>query len=71
MGNNTAWGQNAYRESRRNGGSKEDAKEAQSIASEKYYAHVKNQQYSRVSSDYEDDDSDDRYNNARDWDDFA
>lgn len=45
MGRNTAWGTNAYREARREGGSKEEAKVAQSEASDRYSKSTQERQF--------------------------
>jgi hypothetical protein len=57
MGKNTAWGNNAYKEVRRGGGSKEDAKQAQKEATEKYYEQTRERQFGKCSS-YDNDVSD-------------
>jgi hypothetical protein len=51
MAKNTAWGNNAYKEVRRSGGSKAEAKQASSNASKAYGEHVQSQQFSGRSSD--------------------
>jgi hypothetical protein len=54
MGNkNTAWGNKAYKETRRNGGSKQQAKQAANNASERYYNQIRERQFSN-SNDYGD-----------------
>lgn len=59
MSRNTAWGNKAYREVRRNGGSKEEAKEASRKASEEYYKQLREKQFGNC-GDYND--------NVWDWD---
>jgi hypothetical protein len=60
MSKNTAWGNKAYKETRVNGGSKEDARSASQSASESYSKHIQQQQFGNSSS-YESDNTD--YNN--------
>lgn len=62
MSKNTAWGNNAYRETRANGGSKEEARSASKSASESYSKHVQEQQFGNKSS-HESDVSD--FNNSK------
>lgn len=50
MAKNTAWGNKAYNEIRRNGGSKEEAKEAASKATEAYYQHTIERQFGNIVS---------------------
>lgn len=47
---NTAWGNKAYKETRANGGSKEQARIASANASDKYTKHVQQQQFGKKSS---------------------
>lgn len=50
MGKNTAWGNSAYRETRSNGGSKEEARSASSAASESYYSATRERQFGNTRS---------------------
>lgn len=51
MGNNTAWGNRAYKETRKNGGSKQEAKEAAKKASELYWRKTADRQFGKGSGD--------------------
>jgi hypothetical protein len=57
MGNNSAWGRMAYKEAKKNGGSIEDAKNAQRQADESYWSQTKERQFGK-SPDYDNDVSD-------------
>jgi hypothetical protein len=57
MGKNTAWGNNAYKETRHNGGSKEEAKKASIEASERYYQKTRDRQFGKC-GDYNSNESD-------------
>jgi hypothetical protein len=50
MGKNTAWGNNAYKETRSNGGSKSEAKQASSEATERYHQHTQERQFGNCKS---------------------
>lgn len=50
MSRNTAAGNNAYRETRRSGGSKEESKQASTNASEKYHQQTRDRQFGNGSS---------------------
>jgi len=50
MSKNTAWGNKAYNETRRSGGSKEQAREASSKASEAFHKHIQANQFERRGS---------------------
>ena len=50
MGKIPAWGKKAYNETRKNGGSKEEAKVAQQLASEEYSRHLYQQRFGRSNS---------------------
>lgn len=50
MGKNTAWGNNAYKETRSNGGSKSEAKQASSEATERYHKHTQERQFGNCKS---------------------
>lgn len=51
---NTAWGNRAYKEARKNCLSKEEAKQKKIEATEKYYEKVKEQQFKNNNYDLED-----------------
>lgn len=54
MGNrNTAWGNRAYKEVRRNGGSKEEAKKAANEASERYWKRERDRQFGVTKPNYQ------------------
>ncbi len=61
MSKNTTWGNNAYKEVRKSGGSKEQARESQSQANEKYHEQTRERQFGKCSS-YDNDVSD--FNNS-------
>ena len=44
---NTSWGNKAYKATRANGGSKQEAKIASANASDKYIKHVQQQQFGK------------------------
>lgn len=50
MGRNTAWGNNAYKETRSNGGSKQEAKQASSEATERYHQQTRDRQFGNCGS---------------------
>lgn len=50
MGKNTAWGQKAYKETMKSTGSKSEAKQAQSEATEKYHQQTRERQFGNCSS---------------------
>lgn len=50
MSKNTAWGNKAYNEIRRSGGSKEQAREASDKASEAFRKHIQDNQFGRRGS---------------------
>jgi len=54
MARNTAWGNKAYSETRSNGGSKSEAKQASAEASERYSQHTQERQFGRCGSDNSD-----------------
>mgnify|MGYP003634081418 CR=1 len=53
MGNNTAWGNKAYKEKRSNGGSKQEAKKASKEASESYWDREADRQFGRTKANYQ------------------
>lgn len=68
MGRNTAWGNNAYKETKQNGGSKEECKNAASIASDRYWEQTRQRQFGNCgnsSNDNSDFDSDANGNGTR------
>ena len=65
MGKNTAWGNNAYKESRSNGGSKSEAKQASSEATERYHQQTQERQFVNCKShDSNDSDFDSEMNGS-------
>jgi hypothetical protein len=50
MGRNTAWGNKAYKEVRRNGGSKDEAREASNRATELYHQQTRERQFGKCGS---------------------
>lgn len=62
MGKNTSWGNKAYRETRANGGSKEESKQASQRANQLYHEKIIERQFGKLDPNHDNDLSD--FNNS-------